>query len=59
MILLPIVFDLRAKCRRLKHQHDIQLIIVDYLQLMQGESDKDKNKAKGNREQEIIIFPVL
>jgi replicative DNA helicase len=47
------IFDLRAKCRRLKHQHDIQLIIVDYLQLMQGESDKDKNKAKGNREQEI------
>lgn len=47
------VFDLRAKCRRLKHQHDIQLIIVDYLQLMQGESDKDKSKAKGNREQEI------
>jgi replicative DNA helicase len=45
------VFDLRAKCRRLKHQHDIQLIIVDYLQLMQGGTDTDK--GKGNREQEI------
>ena len=45
------IFDLRAKCRRLKHQHDIQLIIVDYLQLMQG-GDAD-SKAKGNREQEI------
>lgn len=44
------IFDLRAKCRRLKHQKDIQLIIVDYLQLMQaGEGDK----SKGNREQEI------
>jgi len=45
------VFDLRAKCRRLKHQHDIQLIIVDYLQLMQGGVETDK--GKGNREQEI------
>jgi replicative DNA helicase len=25
---------LRAKCRRLKQQHDIQMIILDYLQLM-------------------------
>ena len=45
------VFDLRAKCRRLKHQYDIQLIIVDYLQLMVGSVDTDK--GKGNREQEI------
>ncbi|MBN2212534.1 MAG: replicative DNA helicase [Sedimentisphaerales bacterium] len=26
--------ELRAKCRRLKLQHDIQLVVVDYLQLM-------------------------
>jgi len=45
------VFDLRAKCRRLKHQYDIELIIVDYLQLMQGSVETDK--GKGNREQEI------
>ena len=42
------VFDLRAKCRRLKAHHDIQMVIVDYLQLMQGSQD-----TKGNREQEI------
>ena len=42
------VFDLRAKCRRLKAHHDIQMIIVDYLQLMQGSQD-----TRGNREQEI------
>lgn len=30
------VLELRAKARRLKMQHDIQLIVVDYLQLMQG-----------------------
>jgi replicative DNA helicase len=28
--------ELRAKARRLKSHHDIQLIIVDYLQLMRG-----------------------
>ena len=43
------IFELRAKCRRLKMQHDIQLIIIDYLQLMSGAPDQ----KKGNREQEI------
>ena len=42
------VFELRAKCRRLKYEHNVSLVIVDYLQLMSGGSD-----AKGNREQEI------
>ena len=45
------VFDLRAKCRRLKSHYNIELIIVDYLQLMQGSVETDK--GKGNREQEI------
>ena len=45
------VFDLRAKCRRLKAQQKIELIIVDYLQLMQASVETDK--GKGNREQEI------
>lgn len=44
------IFEFRAKCRRLKAQHDIQLIIIDYLQLMQGKAD---GKGGGNREQEI------
>jgi replicative DNA helicase len=43
------IFELRAKCRRLKMQHDIQLIVIDYLQLMTGGSDR----GKGNREQEV------
>ena len=30
------VLEIRAKSRRLKMQYDIQLIIIDYLQLMQG-----------------------
>jgi replicative DNA helicase len=41
------IFELRAKCRRLKAKNDLGMIIIDYLQLMQG---NDKN---GNREQEI------
>ena len=43
------IFDLRAKARRLASQHDIKLIIVDYLQLMTAGTT---SKA-GNREQEI------
>jgi replicative DNA helicase len=42
------IFELRAKCRRLKAQHDVQIIFVDYLQLMTSPSE-----GKGNREQEI------
>jgi replicative DNA helicase len=41
------IFELRAKCRRLKAQHGIDMVIIDYLQLMSAGSDK------GNREQEI------
>ncbi len=45
------IFEFRAKCRRLKSQHDIQLIIIDYLQLMHGKGAD--GKGGGNREQEI------
>jgi len=40
------VLELRAKCRRLKAEHNVQVIVVDYLQLMRGDQG-------GNREQEI------
>lgn len=43
------IFELRAKCRRLKQNHNIGLVVIDYLQLM---SAGDSNK-RGNREQEI------
>lgn len=42
------IFELRAKCRRLKRQHNIDIIIIDYLQLMTGTPE-----TKGNREQEV------
>jgi replicative DNA helicase len=43
------IFELRAKCRRLKNKHNVGLIIIDYLQLMSGTSDN----RNSNREQEI------
>lgn len=42
------IFELRAKCRRLKQQHNIQMIFIDYLQLMTLGAEN-----RGNREQEI------
>jgi replicative DNA helicase len=39
--------ELRAKARRLKTQHDIRLVVVDYLQLMRGTAGAE------NRQQEI------
>lgn len=40
------VTDIRAKCRRLKRKSGLSLVVVDYLQLMQG-------TARENRQQEI------
>ena len=40
---------LRSKCRRLKIEHDIQIVIIDYLQLMSG----DNNGSAASRQQEI------
>ncbi|HEU4471555.1 MAG TPA: replicative DNA helicase [Flavisolibacter sp.] len=42
------IFELRAKCRRLKNTGNIGLIIIDYLQLMSGTGERNSN-----REQEI------
>lgn len=45
------IFELRAKCRRLVRTHNIQGIIIDYLQLMTAGVD-----MKGNREQEVATI---
>ena len=42
------VLELRNKARRVKHDHDIGLIVVDYLQLITG-----SDRYKGNRVQEV------
>ncbi|MDG5766445.1 replicative DNA helicase [Balneolales bacterium ANBcel1] len=42
------IMEMRSKCRRLKNEHDIGLVVVDYLQLMTGQ-----HNDRQNREQEI------
>ncbi|MBR6831348.1 MAG: replicative DNA helicase [Tidjanibacter sp.] len=44
--------EFRSKARRLKTQYDLQLIIIDYLQLMSAGS----SETKGNREQEVAFI---
>lgn len=44
------IFELRAKCRRLKQKYGIQMVFIDYLQLMTAGGEASRN---GNREQEI------
>ena len=41
------VLEMRAKARRLKSEHDLGLVVIDYLQLMRGRSNIE------NRAQEI------
>jgi replicative DNA helicase len=41
------VAEMRAKCRRLKLEHNLGLIVIDYLQLMQGKGNSE------SRQQEI------
>ena len=47
------IMELRAKSRQLKSQYDIQMIIIDYMQLMRG---SDPGKGGTNREQEIATI---
>jgi len=42
------VMEIRTKCRKLKMEKDIGLVVIDYLQLVQG-----SNKRGASREQEI------
>ena len=44
------IFQMRAKCRRLKQRYGIKMVFIDYLQLMSGAPDANRNR---NREQEI------
>ena len=44
------IMEMRSKARRLKIEHDLKLIIIDYLQLMQGGTGSSRSE---NRQQEI------
>ena len=45
------IFEFRAKCRRLKMQHNIGVVVVDYLQLMTA-----GDAGRGSREQEVSMI---
>src|SRR5699024_6936231 len=38
------VSDIRSKCRRLKQEHGLGMIIIDYLQLIQGSENSRENR---------------
>ncbi len=40
------ITEIRAKCRRLKLEHNLGLVIIDYLQLMQGSRSKSENRQQ-------------
>ncbi|MCP3026988.1 replicative DNA helicase [Halobacillus sp. A5] len=42
------VNEIRSKCRRLKQEHGLGMILIDYLQLIQGSAN-----SKENRQQEV------
>jgi replicative DNA helicase len=44
------LMEIRAKCRRLKQQHNLRLVVIDYLQLMSS------GKKVESRQQEVAEF---
>lgn len=40
--------EIRSKCRRLKQEHGLSMVLIDYLQLIQG-----SGRSKENRQQEV------
>lgn len=40
----PTIYEIRAKARRLKHKENIQVVFIDYLQLIRGKSLSSRNR---------------
>lgn len=40
------ITEIRAKCRRLKLEHNLGLVVIDYLQLMQGSKSKSESRQQ-------------
>lgn len=47
------VVEMRSKCRRLKAEHGLDMVIIDYLQLMSGSSFGNRSGRYENRQNEI------
>jgi len=46
------IFELRAKCRRMKQKYGIKMVFIDYLQIMGPVNDGNRTR---NREQELSV----
>ncbi|NBU75013.1 MAG: replicative DNA helicase, partial [Planctomycetes bacterium] len=40
------VMEMRTKARRLQSEHDLGLIVIDYIQLMSGRSSNSENRVQ-------------
>lgn len=40
------ITEIRAKCRRMKLEHNLGLVVIDYLQLMQGSKSRSENRQQ-------------
>ncbi len=40
------ITEIRAKCRRMKLEHNLGLVVIDYLQLMQGSRSRSENRQQ-------------
>lgn len=49
------VSDIRAKCRRIKREHGLSLIVVDYLSLLAGEGENETLRI-GNISRELKLL---
>ena len=47
------ITDIRARARRMKETHNIQLLVVDYLQLISGSGNKTSQESRQNEISEI------
>ncbi|MCU0327560.1 MAG: replicative DNA helicase [Chitinophagales bacterium] len=50
------ILDFRKKARKLKREHDIDLIMIDYLQIMTGKTSSEQKGGGFVREQEIAYI---
>src|SRR5206468_10434126 len=52
---------MRSKARRLKAEHDVGMVVVDYLQMMQGPTDaeRDRKSTRLNSSHDQISYAVF
>jgi replicative DNA helicase len=51
--------ELRAKARRLKHDHEIDMVMVDYLQLLRGEGSFERRDLEVGHVSRLKVKRIL